>query len=418
MFRVSLLLGLVVAATACGKGGGGGGGDDTGGDDTTDRPSPDATPAPYCTPHSGTSLRLQLITDDLERPVAVAAPQGDSRLFIVEQPGRIRVVAGGVLLPQPFLTIDANDLGDEQGLLGLAFHPDYDRNGRFFVFYVRAGGNDLRIAEYGADPTSNVARTAETVLLDVTHAYDNHNGGTLAFGPDGFLYFSIGDGGGADDFEGNGQRPSSHKAKLHRVDVDSGDPYGIPPSNPWAAGGGVEEMYAWGLRNPWRFAIDPATGDVWIGDVGQGTYEELDLVRSGAAGKNFGWPIFEGNGCFTADAGGDTGCDQPGDYDPPVLAYDRQGTGQCSVVAGVVYRGACMPDMVGRVFFGDYCSGEVRSFPATSDTIDYAATTDHTADLDPEGVLYGRLSAFGVDGYNEAYVTSLQGGAVYRIEVE
>jgi glucose/arabinose dehydrogenase len=399
------ILGLLVVA-ACGGG------------DRDASTRPDARPAPYCTPRTGTALRLQSVATGLENPVAIAAPPGDPRLFVVEQPGRIRVVDDSGVRATPFLTIDTNDLGTEQGLLGLAFHPRYADNGRFFVFYVRPGRHDLRIAEYGAEPASNVARTAETVILDVPHpGADNHNGGTLAFGPDGYLYISVGDGGGANNFYGNGQNPDRLLAKLLRIDVDGGAPYAIPPSNPWAGGGGVPEMFAWGLRNPWRFTIDPDTGDVWIGDVGQGAYEEIDVVRGGG-GDNFGWAVFEGPACFTDDPDGAQGCDRPGDYVSPVMAYDRRGTGQCSVIAGPVYRGRCMPDLAGRVFFGDYCSGEVRSFAATATTITYAETTDHTQDLDPQGVLYGRLSAFGVDGYDEAYVMSRQGGAVYRIEVE
>jgi glucose/arabinose dehydrogenase len=419
MFVRSLGIGLAALALATCGGGGGGNGDGGGDDDGDGSVAPDATPAPYCQPASGTNLRLQLITDDLVRPVGIAAPAADSRIFIVEQVGRIRVVKDGLLLKEPFLTIDTNDGGNEQGLLGLAFHPDYDKNGRFFVFYVQSGSNDLRVAEYHADAGADVADPEEKVILDVAHpSADNHNGGTVAFGPDGLLYISFGDGGAADNYYEHGQETGSRLAKILRVDVDGGDPYAIPPSNPWAGGGGVAEMFAWGLRNPWRIAIDSSNGDVWIGDVGQGLYEEIDVVRGGTSGQNFGWAVFEGPSCFTADPDGDLGCDNPGDYVAPVTAYNRDGTGQCSVVAGGVYRGTCMPDMVGRFFFGDYCSGEVRSFPASSDTIEYSATTDHTSDVDPQGVLYGRLSSFGTDGYGELYVAAMQGGAVYRIEVE
>jgi glucose/arabinose dehydrogenase len=415
MLRFGSVVTILLLA-ACG--GGGGGGDDGTPDARRDGgTTPDASPAPYCTPKAGSALRLQLITDAVENPVAVAAPHGDPRLFIVEQPGRIRIVKDGLLLSTPFLTIDTNDLGDEQGLLGLAFHPDYEKNGRFFVHYIRPGSNDIRIAEYTA--TGDVASPTEKVILDVPHpSADNHNGGTLVFGTDGYLYVSLGDGGAADNFYEHGQNPDSHKAKVLRLDVDSGDPYGIPASNPWAGGGGVPEMYAWGLRNPWKIAIDAANGDLWIGDVGQGWYEEVDVVRAGGAGPNFGWAVFEGPDCFTADPDGNAGCSDPDAYRFPVMYYDRRGTGQCSVIVGGVYRGTCMPDLVGQVFFGDYCSGEVRTFPATSTSLDYGATTDRTSDLDPQGVLFGRLSGFGVDGYNELYVTALQSGEVYRIEVE
>jgi glucose/arabinose dehydrogenase len=425
MSRTLTFLSVAVLA-ACGNGGGGGDNDVADDDNATidarppNMPGPDASPAPYCKPTSGTNLRLQLITDSVMRPVTVAAPNADGRLFIVEQVGRIRVVKDGLLVATPFLTIDVNAVGDEQGLLGLAFHPNYATNGRFFVFYVRPDAdNGLRIAEYHADPTSDVADTTEKVLLDIPHHYDNHNGGTLVFGNDGLLYISVGDGGAQDDYEGNGQNMESLKAKILRIDVDSGDPYSIPSGNPWAAGAGQDEMFAWGLRNPYRIAVDRGTGDIWIGDVGQGTYEEVDVIRAGTSGQNFGWPVFEGPDCFGDDAGGTDGCDEANNYVMPVTAYNRVGTGQCSVVMAGVYRGTCMPDMAGRVFFGDYCSGEVRSFPATSNSIEYSATTDHTNDLDPGGdVLYQRISGFGVDGYAELYVTALQTGDVFRIETE
>jgi glucose/arabinose dehydrogenase len=401
--RGLLALSPLVALAACGGGGG--------------NHAPDAAPAPYCTPRAGSSLRLQLVTDQVARPVAVAAPAGDPRLFVVEQPGRIRVVKEGALLATPFLTIDVNDLGNEQGLLGLAFHPRYADNGRFFVHYVRAGSNDIRIAEYHADPVADVADPAEKVILEVPHpARDNHNGGTVVFGRDGYLYISTGDGGGANDERGNGQNRDTLAAKVLRIDVDDGDPYAIPASNPWRDG--ARETFAWGLRNPWKIAFDPATGDLWIGDVGQGAYEEVDVVRAGTSGQNFGWPVFEGPECFTADADGDAGCDRPGDYVLPVLGYDRRGTERCSVVVAPVYRGACMPDLTGRLFFGDYCSGEIFSFPATATALGLAEATDHTADADPDGVLFGQLAAFGVDGYGELHVTALARGRVYRLELE
>jgi glucose/arabinose dehydrogenase len=178
-------------------------------------------------------------------------------------------------------------------------------------------------------------------------------------------------------------------------------------------------MYAWGLRNPWRFAIDPATGDLWIADVGEAFFEEVDVIRNGTSGQNFGWPVFEANSCFTDDPGGNLNCDHPENYTAPVVAYDRRSPETGGVlVAGAVYRGACLPDLDGRFFFGDYRNGAVRSIPASAAQVDWADTTDHTTDLDPGNLLEGRLSAFGVDGYGEMYVTSLQGGAVYRIAHE
>ena len=381
-------------------------------------PPADASPhAPYCTPRAGTSLRLTPVREDLTLPVALAAPPGDPRLFVVEQRGAIRVIAAdGSLSPDPFLSIAVTTTGGEQGLLGLAFHPRFATNGRFFVFYV--GADDaLRIAEYHADPDAAVADPAETLLLEIPHpTARNHNGGTLAFGPDGYLYASVGD--GALD-PTNAQRPDVHLGKLLRLDVDGGAPYAIPPDNPWAGGdAGVPEMYAWGLRNPWRFGIDEHTGDVWIADVGAGSWEEIDVVRASRAGRNHGWPVFEGAMCFNPSAGGEAGCGQPERFAGPVLVYERVG-GPCAIIGGAVYRGGCMPDLHGRFFFGDLCTGEVRSLDVTQDAVALGATIDHTLDLDPEPRrLFMQLAAFGVDGFGELYVLTRQGRSVYRVELE
>ncbi len=383
----------------------------------TDGTVVDAPPAPFCQARSGSALRLQPIATGLRQPVGLAAPTGDSRLFILEQFGRIRVVKDGNLLATPFLDlqnqVDGTD--EEQGLLGLAFHPRYADNGKFYVYYT-ANGGDVVVAEYTAAAGADTAGTTERRLLVEDHPYGNHNGGTLAFGPDGFLYISIGDGGGADNFLRNGQNPNSKLSKILRIDVDRGSPYAIPPSNPWAGGGGVPEMYAWGLRNPWRVAIDGASGDLYIGDVGQGAYEEIDLVPAGQAGKNFGWAVFEGPDCFTADPDGNLGCNSPSTYAAPLVAIDRRNNGENSVIAGAVYRGNCMPDYAGTFFFGDYGSGRVK----TLKVVGGAATeqTDRTSDVDPDGLLYQQLASFGVDGFGELYVMARTAGRVYRIEVE
>ncbi len=402
-------------AFALGCGGGGGGDTPPGGDGGNNPPQDGGPPAPYCTPKAGTNLKLTEIAQGLENPVLVTAPPNDPRLFVVEQPGAIRVIKAGSLLPTPFLSITVNAGGDEQGLLGLAFHPQYAQNGKFYVHYVVPGGNRVRVAQYTATPSSDTAMRTEKVILEMAHPYDNHNGGTLAFGPDGFLYISIGDGGGGDDSAGNGQNRGSLLAKILRIDVDGGDPYAIPPTNPWAATNDAKETYVWGLRNPYRFTID-TNGDLWIGDVGQAEIEELDVVRAGTSGQNFGWPVFEGEKCFTADTNGNAGCDMPANYVMPVTFRVRGAS--ASILAGPVYRGGCMPDMVGRVFFGDYATGEVRSFPASKNKEAYADTTNHTADVDPTKLLEGQFSSFGSDAFGEIYVTALRRGRVYRIEVE
>jgi glucose/arabinose dehydrogenase len=410
---------MVAAIAASGAMACGGGGSKESPSDGPQLPPEDGgPPAPYCTPKPGTNLKLTQVAQGLARPVFAASPPGDSRLFIVEQGGDIKVLKNGAVLDTSFLTINVNVAGTEQGLLGLAFHPKYAQNGKFYVHYVIPGSNRIRIAQYTATPTADTANRTEKVILETAHPDDNHNGGTVAFGPDGFLYISLGDGGGANDSRGNGQNRGSLLAKILRIDVDGGDPYAIPPSNPWTQTqpGDTKETFVWGLRNPYRFTID-RNGDLWIGDVGQGEIEELDVVRAGTNGQNFGWPVFEGERCFIDDSGGNAGCNQPASYTMPVTFRVRGAS--ASILAGPVYRGGCMPDLVGRVFFGDYATGEVRSFPATANTVAYNATTDHTDDLDPAPrKLEGQFSSFATDAFGEVYVSALQAGRLYRIEVE
>jgi glucose/arabinose dehydrogenase len=211
---------------------------------------------------------------------------------------------------------------------------------------------------------------------------------------------SEGDGGGGNDQYGFAERTDSMLAKLLRIDVDHGAPYAIPPTNPWARGGGVPEMFAWGLRNPWRFSFDAATGDLYIGDVGQSSFEELDVIPAGTSGQNFGWPVFEGPMCFTQDPGGNVGCDHPEQYEAPALAIDRRTTDQCAVIGGFVYRGSCALDYQGAYFWGDYCTGEV----------DYDLHAPKLLGTIP------MLTSFGTDGFGELYATSLD-GRVFRFEV-
>lgn len=402
-----------VAFTGCG--GGGGNNQDSGGGSNVDAP-----PAPYCTPRPGTNLKLTQIASGLNRAVGVAAPLGDARLFAIEQVGRIRVIRDGNLLPDAYidLTNKVNAVGSEAGLLGLAFHPRFAQNGRVFVFYNSDPYGDVVVSEFGSTPSADVANPAERVIMTIERRanQDNHNGGTVAFGNDGFLYISVGDGGSANNFLEHGQNPDSRMAKILRIDVDGAQPYAVPPSNPWAAGGGAPEMWAWGLRNPWRFSIDPATGDMFIGDVGQGWYEEIDYMAAGQSGLNFGWAVFEGPDCFIDDPDGEAGCSAPAPYTPALVATDRRTNGHCSVVAGHVYRGTCMPDLAGHFFFGDYCGGAVQTLRVQGgQAVDQV---DRTDDVDPDGLLYQGLSSFGTDGYNELYVTQVASGRVYRIEVE
>ena len=288
----------------------------------------------------------RLIASGLNRPVDVqSALDGSGRLFIIEKYGVIRVYENGQLLEQPFLNIDdrVNDDSNEMGLLGLAFHPDYEQNGFFYVNYTGTGGNTF-ISRFQA--SGNVANAgSESILLKINQPYPNHNGGAVVFGPDGYLYLGLGDGGAGGDPHKNGQDTTSLLGKILRIDVNGGDPYSIPSDNPFG-----NEVWAYGFRNPWRISFDRFTGDLWIGDVGQGDWEEIDYLPAGSpGGANFGWRIMEGNHGYDGQA-------QPGLL-LPVAEYSHS-SGGCSVTGGVVYRGS-MTEWNGIYFYGDYCSGYV-----------------------------------------------------------
>lgn len=363
-------------------------------------PAPGDTAPPDTTgsPPPG-SLRMTLVASGLSGPVLLTAPPGDERAFIVEQPGRILILADGQVAGTPFLDIADRVLdGGERGLLGLAFHPDFAANGRFYVHYTRAGGAS-RIArfEVGTDP--DLADPAsEAVVLEVEQPFSNHNGGMLEFGPDGLLYIALGDGGGGGDPQGNGQDTSTLLGSLLRIDVDAAEPYAIPAGNPFPPGGPDRpEIWAWGLRNPWRFSIDPVAGRLWIGDVGQDRVEEIDRQPLAAAGINYGWNIMEGHSCFGAAA-----CDRTG-LALPLLEYDHaQG---CSVIGGYVYRGPS-PELEGLYFYSDYCAGFVRSVP------EHATAPTPVEWGTPE---LGQVLSFGRDAGGALYVLTAA-GAAWRIE--
>ncbi len=327
-------------------------------DSTTPTESQSATDAPTLAPTDSTPINAsefpstaeyewQPIASGLDRPVDIQpANDGTGRLFIIEKYGVIRTYENGQLLNDPFLDIAdrVDDSGNEMGLLGLAFHPNYEENGYFYVNYTGDGGN-TRISRFQAsgnfsDPNS------ETVLLVIEQPFSNHNGGAAAFGPDGYLYLGLGDGGLAGDPNKNGQNTESLLGKILRIDVDSGDPYSIPSDNPFG-----NEVWAYGLRNPWRISFDRATGDLWIGDVGQGDWEEVDYLSAGTpGGANFGWSIMEGNHDYDGAA-------QPGLL-LPAAEYSHSSGDGCSVTGGYVYRGA-MPEWNGIYLYGDYCTGYV-----------------------------------------------------------
>jgi glucose/arabinose dehydrogenase len=323
------------------------------------------------------------------RPVDIQnAGDGSGRLFIVEQAGRILIYNNGRVSPSPFLNIidQVGSSGNEQGLLGLAFHPRYAENGLFFVNYTDRNGNTV-IARFHVSDDPNVADPAsETPLLRVNQPYPNHNGGVLAFGPDGYLYAGLGDGGSGGDPQGNGQKTDTLLGKVLRLDVDSGEPYAIPADNPFG-----NEIWAYGLRNPWRLSFDRATNDLWIGDVGQGAWEEIDYLPAGSpGGANFGWNLMEGSHPYEGEA-------QPGLL-LPVAEYSHA-EGGCSVTGGYVYRGAELPEWQGIYLFGDYCSGLVWG------TIPFANGWQ-TQVLFQTGL---SISSFGVDETGELYIANLQG---------
>jgi glucose/arabinose dehydrogenase len=327
-----------------------------------------------------------------ERPVDIQnAGDGSGRLFVVEQPGRIRVIQNGQLLETVFLDIveRVNDNGNEQGLLGLAFHPRYEENGRFFVNYTDTSSHNV-IARFQVSADPNIAdANSEAILISIDDPFANHNGGVLAFGPDGYLYAGLGDGGSQGDPFGNGQSLEALLGKLLRIDVDNGDPYAIPPGNPFG-----NEIWALGLRNPWRISFDGQTGDLWIGDVGQGSLEEIDYLPSGSpGGANFGWNIMEGSQPYNGDP-------QPG-LVLPVAEYSH-GEG-CSVTGGFVYRGT-MPEWQGIYLYGDYCSGIIWGLIKSGDSWQNQMLFSTNF----------RISTFGVDESNELYLANLS-GLIYKL---
>jgi glucose/arabinose dehydrogenase len=372
--------------------------------------APTAEPSIEVTPPGLTSgpdaVAVEPIAIGFVNATAVTnAGDGSGRLFVVQREGQIRVVnPAGIVATAPFLDIAGLVLaGGERGLLGLTFHPDYEDNGRFFVSYTaRPDGPDV-IAEYRVSSDPNVADPASgRTLISVPDPAANHNGGALAFGPDGYLYISMGDGGGQNDQYQNGQNLNSLLGKLLRIDVDgtpaAGPLYAIPPSNPFVDGGGAPEIWAYGLRNPWRISFDRAWGDLYIGDVGGGQWEEINRQPAdGPGGLNYGWPVMEGRHCLTGT------CTISG-YVQPIAEYSHD-TGGCSVIGGYVYRGSAQPDLAGVYIFGDWCTGTVFTLQVDEGTIT------------PKPVLDSGLamSAFGEDESGEIYLVDFAGGGLYRV---
>lgn len=352
-------------------------------------------------PPAGGRLTLTPVASGLESPLYLTAPSGDPRLFIVEQPGRIRIVKDGRLIPVPFLDItDRVGSGGERGLLLVAFHPQFRTNGRFYVDYTDRRG-DTRVERYTAREGADVADTGSaSLVLGVAQPFANHNGGLVMFGPDGMLYVGMGDGGSAGDPFGNGQKRTTLLGKLLRIDVDHGAPYAIPPGNPFAGRTDARpEIWATGLRNPWRFAFDPPAGLLYIADVGQGSWEEVDVTPAAQGGLNYGWRGMEGAHCFVLFL-----CRRSGVV-LPALEYDH--SEGCSIIGGHVYHGARIPAIAGHYFYSDYCGGWLRSFRF----VDGAVTDRRTWDVPPVGAVL----SFGEDAAGELYVLS-SNGTVYRMD--
>lgn len=295
---------------------------------------------------------LELFVEGLSTPVELTHA-GDERLFVVEKGGSIKIVnPDGSVNPTPFLNISSLvSNGSEQGLLGLAFPPDYQSTGRFYVNYTNTSGNTV-IARYTVSEDPNIANPDGTILLTINQPYTNHNGGSLHFGPDGYLWISTGDGGSGGDPQGNGQNTNTLLGKMLRIDV-SGDAYSIPPDNPFVGSDGRDEIWAYGLRNAWKFSFDRETNEVWIADVGQNQIEEINKRPANQAGLNYGWRCYEGNNSYNT-----SGCAAPETMEFPIATYNHS-SGRCSITGGYVYRGTQYPNLIGKYFFADYCSGEI-----------------------------------------------------------
>jgi glucose/arabinose dehydrogenase len=383
---------------------------------TTVTPVPQASPLATATPEAladlaSKRLELQLVAGGLETPVGLAhAGDGSGRLFVVEKVGRIRVFQDGELLTAPLLDISdrVGSAENEQGLLGLAFHPGFAENGLFFVNYTDSQGATV-VSRFsmavGWDPDGPPAADpgSEVPLLRLDQPASNHNGGHLAFGPDGYLYIGTGDGGGSGDKFGNGQNGATLLGAMLRLDVDSGEPYTIPADNPFVGDSDIrDEIWAMGLRNPWRYSFDRLTGDLYIADVGQNLYEEVNFQPAAhAGGRNYGWPIMEASHCYPADRE----CDQAG-LTLPLLEYGRaQG---CSVTGGYVYRGEEFPGFQGIYLFGDYCSGRIWGVAAQ------AGPEPPVVELARADV---QLSTFGEDEQGELYLLDMGRGELFKLVV-
>lgn len=359
-------------------------------------------------------LELELFASNLERPVNIKHA-GDDRLFVVEQQGFISIInADGTVNTTPFLDIDSkvgqiNTIGDERGLLGLAFHPDYATNGYFYVNYINTSSSTV-ISRYTRDASnpSLADPNSEFIILTYAQPFSNHNGGDLAFGDDGYLYIASGDGGSGGDPQDNAQNTNSLLGKLLRIDVDNSIPgqnYSIPEDNPFIGDPTAKgEIWAYGLRNPWKFSFDRLNGEIWIADVGQNNDEEINLASGTASGLNYGWRCFEANAPFNT-----TDCPDPSTLTFPVADYNHFSDGEfkCSITGGYRYRGSEFPGLNGWYFFADYCSEEIGYLVYDSVTDQWNMTFEQFT---------GNWTAFGEDINGELYVSDIQSGTIYKLK--
>lgn len=345
------------------------------------------------------TIGLQSFATGFTSPVEITHA-GDSRLFVVQQGGIIKIVnSDGSVNATPFLTLTSATIlsGGERGLLGLAFHPNYAANGYFYVNYTRAGDGATVIARYSVSADPNVANTAGTVLLTIPQPFSNHNGGTIKFGPDGYLYIGMGDGGSSGDPGNRAQNINELLGKMLRIDVNSGSPYAIPAGNPYAGVAGADEIWAIGVRNPWKFSFNRSNGDLWIADVGQNSVEEVNKVASTTAGLNYGWRCYEGNTAFNT-----AGCAAQATMTSPLAVVTHAG-GVCSITGGYVYTGTAFPNFQGKYLFSDYCRPQIGLMTSTG-AVTYSAS-----------FAGNNFSTFGENMNGEIYVAAINSGIIYRV---
>lgn len=375
----------------------------------TETPAPTTIPPETVSPSTvkqlpdGANYELVLIASGLDDPLYLThAGDGSGRLFVVEQRGAIKIVKNGKLLPKPFLDISHKvRSGGERGMLGLVFHPNFSKNGRFFVHYSDLNG-DTVISRFTVSADPDLADpNSEVIVLTQDQPYSNHNGGQIAFGPDGYLYIGLGDGGSAGDPQGNGQSLSTLLGKILRIDVDGAQPYALPLTTPFISSQNARpEIWAYGLRNPWRFSFDRLTGDFYIADVGQDAWEEIDFQPANSTGgENYGWNQMEGNHCYIV------GCN-PAKYVKPVAEYRTHVDGRCSVTGGYAYRGRYDNGLNGVYLYGDYCSGFIWALLQITPG-EWADKLLLRTNL--------RISSFGEDEAGEIYVVD-HGGSVYWLK--